>query len=111
MTDDDKADVLATLADRLGEHQVFGEPVQQGSTTLVPVANVRLGGGRGRGDVGRGVGVVARPAGAFSVSADGTVAWHPAVNVNRIVWGGQLALAAVLITVAIAFRRTRRAPR
>lgn len=109
MADNDHNDIVATLADRLGKHQVFGEPVQQGDTTLVPVANIRIGGGRRgrRDDDGRGVGVVARPAGAFSISADGSVCWHPAVSVNRIVWGGQFVLAAVLITTAIAFRRRR----
>ncbi|MGP4015380.1 hypothetical protein [Saccharopolyspora sp. 5N708] len=105
----DRADILETLAERLGKHQVFGEPVQQGDTTLVPVASIRVGGGRrGRpGDDGRGLGVVSRPVGAFSISADGEVGWHPAVNVNRIVWGGQLALATALIAFAIAFRRKR----
>jgi hypothetical protein len=105
----DQADILATLAERLGKHQVFGEPVQQGDTTLLPVADIRIGGGRRgrRDDDGRGVGMVTRPVGAFSVSADGKVAWHPAVNVNRIVWGGQLALATALVAFAIAFRRKR----
>lgn len=95
-------DITASLADRLGENQVFGEPVQQGSTTLLPVANIRYGSGGPNG-----FGVEARPAGAFAVSADGSVAWHPAVSVNRIVWGGQLALAVVLVAAAIAFRRKR----
>ncbi|MBB5154819.1 hypothetical protein [Saccharopolyspora phatthalungensis] len=105
----DHADILETLAERLGEHQVFGDPVQQGDTTLLPVASIRVGGGRRgrRDDDGRGIGVISRPVGAFSISPDGQVAWHPAVNVNRIVWGGQLALAAALIALAIAFRRKR----
>lgn len=91
-------DFVAALADRLGKDQVFGEPVRQGDTTLLPVASVHIGGGHG---------VAVRPAGAFAISADGSVVWHPAVSVNRIVWGGQLALAAVLVAVAIAFRRKR----
>ncbi|MDA3625091.1 hypothetical protein OU415_06575 [Saccharopolyspora sp. WRP15-2] len=109
MAENEHVDVVGLLADRLGKHQVFGEPVQQGDTTLVPVANIRIGGGRRgrRDDDGRGVGVVARPAGAFSISGDGSVCWHPAVSVNRIVSGGQFALAAALIVTAIAFRRRR----
>lgn len=103
-------DVLRELGERLGDHQVFGEPVRQGDTTLVPVASVRVGGGLG-GDgaegAGGGGGVVSQPVGAFSVSADGSVAWHPAVNVNRIVWGGQLAIATAVVACAIAFRRRR----
>ncbi|MGW5648839.1 hypothetical protein ACWEV3_42705 [Saccharopolyspora sp. NPDC003752] len=102
-----RGDILETLAERLGKRQVFGEPVRQGDTTLLPVARVRTGGGRHGRDDGVGIGVDARPVGAFSVSADGKVAWHPAVNVNKIVWGGQLALAAVIVSFAIAFRRKR----
>ena len=40
-------DTVASLADRLEEHQIFGPPVQQGGTTLVPMAKVRAGGGVG----------------------------------------------------------------
>ncbi|MEV0702603.1 hypothetical protein AB0I53_32425 [Saccharopolyspora sp. NPDC050389] len=109
MEDATRRDILETLTERLGKRQVFGEPVQQGDTTLLPVASVRSGGGRHghRDDDGVGIGVDARAVGAFSVSADGKVAWHPAVNVNKIVWGGQLALATVLVAFAIAFRRKR----
>ena len=106
------ADLVAALADRLGRDQVFGTPVTQGTTTLVPVARVRAGGGLGgwakrRPDQANGgVGLVARPAGAWKISEDGCVAWHPAVDVNRIVLGGQIALAAVLIA-ALTTRRRR----
>ncbi|MER7014394.1 hypothetical protein ABT324_23460 [Saccharopolyspora sp. NPDC000359] len=98
MAEKSRADVVAALADRLGKNRVFGEPVQQGDTTLVPVASVSISGARGP---------AVRPVGAFAISGSGSVTWHPAVSVNRIVWGGQLALAAVLITAAIAFRRKR----
>ncbi|TDC91177.1 hypothetical protein E1161_17270 [Saccharopolyspora aridisoli] len=102
-------DALDALKDQLGDHQIFGEPVSQGDTTLVPVGEVQLGGGwGGRSDeTGGGGGVRARAIGAFSLVADGTVAWHPAVNVNRIVRGGQLALATAVVACAIAFRRRR----
>jgi uncharacterized spore protein YtfJ len=108
----DQDDVVERLAGVLGEREVFGEPVQQGGSTLLPVARVRGGGGGGTGGKaeegrGGGFGLNAEPAGAFSISANGEVAWHPAVNVNRIVWGGQLALAAVVIGCAIALGRCR----
>ncbi len=108
------ANVVETLAGRLGQHQFFGTPVQQGTTTLVPVAYVRAGGGLGgRGKRGPdrpngGVGFVARPIGAWSISDDGSVGWHPAVNINRIVWGGQLAAATVAVTVLLARRHCSR---
>lgn len=96
-------DVPAGLVGRLGRDQVFGTPVVQGNTTLVPVARVRAGAGR-RGAEGGGAGIVARPLGAFSVSSDGRVRWHPAVDVNRIIMGGQI-VAIVAITVTAIVRR------
>jgi hypothetical protein len=102
------ADVMATLTNRLGKHQVFGPPVQHGSTTLVPVAYVRASTARSKGRADHadsGTKLVARPAGAWVIVDDDRVSWRPAVDVNRIVRGGQLALAAVLIAVAVAFRR------
>ncbi|MCW0211896.1 MAG: hypothetical protein OJJ54_00895 [Pseudonocardia sp.] len=94
------SETLAVLADRLGREQVFGEPVERGGATLVPVLKVRRGKGPGRA------------AGAFAIAADGKVAWYPAVDVNRIVWGGQLALVVIAVAVAVttAIRRPR-APR
>jgi hypothetical protein len=94
---------VATVADRLGRDQVFGPPVASGGTTLIPVTRVRAGGGVGGlrpGTASTGAGVVARPLGAFAVGPDGKVAWHPAVDVNRIVLGGQLALVAVLVVAS-----------
>jgi hypothetical protein len=101
------SDVVAAVADRLGRDQVFGPAVQNGDTTLLPVARVRAGGGVGAARPGAsstGAGAVARPLGAFSIGPNGKVAWHPAVDVNRIVLGGQLAFAAVLV---VALRRLR----
>ncbi|HEV7469877.1 hypothetical protein [Pseudonocardia sp.] len=93
-------ETLAVLADRLGREQVFGEPVERESATLVPVLRIRSGRGRG--------GVTARAAGAFAIGRDGKVAWHPAVDVNRIVWGGQLALVAIAVAVATATGKRRK---
>lgn len=107
------AEVIGTLSDRLGQNQVFGTPVQQGRTTLVPVAHVRAGGGLGGWPRSRaeqangGVGFVARPVGAWAVGEDCSVTWHPAVSVNRIVWGGQLAFAAIAIAVTALVTRRR----
>jgi hypothetical protein len=52
--------------------------------------------------------VTARAAGAFAIGRDGKVAWHPAVDVNRIVWGGQLALVAIAVAVATATGKRRK---
>lgn len=99
---------IAALADRLPENQVFGPVVQQGETALLPVAEFRAGGGiGGRSDPqGAGGGVLGRPVGAWAVTPEG-VQWHPAVSVNRIVLGGQIAAAVALVSAFIAFRRKR----
>jgi uncharacterized spore protein YtfJ len=105
------SDIVATVADRLGRDQVFGPPVQSGGATLVPVARVRAGGGLGganrTGAPSSGAGVVARPVGAFAISPEGVVTWHPVVDVNRIVLGGQLVLALVA-SIAVGRRWRRR---
>jgi len=93
------------LREQLGRHLVLGEPVQRAGVTLVPVARVRAGAGGGAGGEpggfgsGGGGGYVARPAGAWVIT-DAGATWSPAVDVNRIVTGGQLlalGLAAVLV--------------
>lgn len=111
MTEDEQSrdeQLLADLARNLGPNQVFGPVAQQGGTTLVPVAQVRAGGGFGgkKKPVGGGGNIVAKPVGAWAVTADG-VEWHAAVSVNRVVLGGQLAAAAAMIAGFIAFRRKR----
>ncbi|GEL18047.1 spore germination protein GerW family protein [Pseudonocardia asaccharolytica] len=107
------SDVVAIVAERLGRDQVFGPPIEKDGTTVVPVARVRAGGGiggrRGANNPAgsSGAGVVARPVGAFAIGPDGKVAWHPAVDVNKIVLGGQI-LAGVVAAVALSRRRRRR---
>lgn len=102
--------VSATLADRLDRDQVFGPVVERGGTTVIPVAKVRANNNSGRNGTlasraGNSLG--AKPAGAFVITPDGKVAWHPAVDVNRIVLGGQLVAGAVLV-LGIAFNRLGR---
>lgn len=58
---------------------ITSEPVVRGDTTLVPIQ---------RPDGSH--------LGAYSITADGRVQWHPAVDVNRIVTGGQLAVVAIV---------------
>lgn len=110
----DEHDIATALVDRLGRDQMFGPPTVHGDTTLVPVARVRSGGGGGRGrddgghGDGGGAGISARPLGAFSLTADGRVSWHPAVDVNRIVAGGQIAVVAIVAVAVLGPRLLRR---
>ena len=58
------------MAAASGARLCFGDPVESGGRTVIPVARVRGGGGGGR-DGGGGGGVVASPVGFIEVSADG----------------------------------------
>jgi uncharacterized spore protein YtfJ len=99
--------------------RVFGEPFVKDGVTIIPAAAVRGGGGgggggdaEGAGGGGTGFGLTARPMGAF-VIRDGHAAWQPAIDVNRIVLGAQVAfIVAVLARRSVArakARATRRA--
>jgi len=94
--------------------RVFGTPVVQDGVIVLPVAKIQGGGGGGGGQAGEGrpadgagggFGVAARPLGVF-VLKNGDVTWRPAVDVNRIVLGGQV-VAVVALLVARAVLRTR----
>jgi uncharacterized spore protein YtfJ len=110
-------DKLEAVKDTMTVSRVFGESYQVAGTTIVPVATVRGGGGGGGGEgtppggegtgtgAGVGFGVVVRPLGVYVVK-EGEVSWQPAIDVLRLVVGGQLlALAAIL---ALRRRRKRR---
>jgi uncharacterized spore protein YtfJ len=94
---------------------VFGEPVQQGDAIIIPAAKVGggAGGGEGKGPseqgsgAGSGFGLSARPAGAF-VIRQGRVRWRPAVDVNRIIAGGQLVAIVGLLVLGTVLRARRR---
>jgi uncharacterized spore protein YtfJ len=111
-------DLLAGARDTIGAGRVYGSPVQVGGTTLVPAAWVAGGTGGGGGVVGpddrhdashgggMGLGLYARPAGAFVVR-DGEVSWKPAIDVTQIVVTGLGAVVAVAWLVTRALKRRR----
>jgi uncharacterized spore protein YtfJ len=87
---------------------VFGKPVERDGVVVIPAARVSGGAGgggggdtEGNGGAGSGFGLTARPVGAF-VLKGGEVTWRPAVDVTRIVLGGQVVLA-----VGLLYLRTR----
>lgn len=98
--------------------RVFGEPIQHGDIIVIPVARVAQGGGGGQGQgkgekgeegggSGGGFGFGATPAGVFVVK-NGDAVWRPAVDVNRIVIGGQAVAIVLLLTLRAIFKRRRR---
>jgi uncharacterized spore protein YtfJ len=113
----DVEELVAGARSALGAKAVYAEPLQHNGLTVVPAAAVRggAGGGGGESDEGKGsgagFGLIARPVGAW-ILEDGKVTWKPAVDVNRIVLGGQIVALAALLTVrAIANGRAKRQPR
>jgi uncharacterized spore protein YtfJ len=87
--------------------RVFGDPIQAGEVTLLPVAIVSGGGGGGSkraNEGGAGFGLSARPAGVFAVR-NSEVRWRPAVNVNRAILGGQLIGVAAIGIVGFLMKQ------
>ena len=97
-------DVQETLSEVRGAmtaKRVYGEPYVHNGLTIIPAATVRGGGGGGgdeSGSGGAGFGLHATPRGAWVIQGD-KVTWKPAVDVNRIVLGGQIVAIAALLTV------------
>ena len=89
--------------------QVFGEPIERDGATFLPAAKVRGGGGSGgdtEGNGGGGFCLTAKPAGMY-VIRDGNATWQPALDLNRVILGGQLvAIVALLVLRSILKRRS-----
>lgn len=99
--------MLAGARDAMTVSRVFGEPIERGEVTIIPVAQVQ-GGGGGGGDreqnEGGGFGIRARPVGAFVIRGD-EVEWKPSVDLGR-------ALSALgLVSAALVLRGWRRGGR
>ncbi len=105
------------LGGRAGAHLCYGDPVGVGERAVIPVADVRMLGGWGRGDRGaeageRGEGggglLGARPIGYIEVSADGSryVALGSARRRGSALATGLAALAGGVLAV-LALRRRR----
>lgn len=125
----DRSGVARIAADLLHVRRVFGEPIVAGDVTLVPVALVTgtsgFGGGEGmmgaavpvQGEgaqgsstgsgEGGGFGVHVRPLGTYVVSGS-QVRWEPALDLLKIILGGQAVGAVALIALSCAIRKRRR---
>ena len=58
---------------------------------------------RHRGNGGAGFGLTAKPAGMY-VIRDGTATWQPAIDINRVILGGQLVLIVALLVLRSVLR-------
>jgi uncharacterized spore protein YtfJ len=108
-------ELISSARDVVSVKRVYGDPYEKNGLTVIPAATVRGGGGGGSGETedgeaqgGAGFGMMARPSGAWIIE-DGDATWKPAIDVNRIVLGGQvIAMTAILVTGRILFARARR---
>ncbi|MHA7629926.1 spore germination protein GerW family protein [Corallococcus sp. M7] len=117
----DVIDLIDRTRESISARSVFGQPIQQGEVTVIPVAHVRGGGGGGGGEgpvqegnskegtghgEGTGFGLSARPAGAFVIRKD-KVSWLPVVEPTRILLGFQV-LAGIALLVYSRLRLSGR---
>jgi uncharacterized spore protein YtfJ len=112
----DAAAILEKTHEVLNARQVIGDPYEKNGTMVLPAVSIRGGGGGGGGEsvertpggVGGGVGLTARPVGAYVIRGD-QVSWVPAIDVNRMVLGGQfVAVIALLVARSVVRARTKR---
>ena len=109
-------EVLAQARDSLTVKRVYGEPYEKDGVTIIPAARVQGGAGAGGGEdaqrqgrgSGSGFGVNARPVGAFIIRG-GELSWRPAVDVNRIILGGQVVAGVALLTVRVILKARAKA--
>lgn len=102
----DVQEIMTQARDTLTVKRVFGEPVEEQGVTIIPVATIRGGAGGGHNEGsdgapqggGSGFGIMAKPAGAYVVK-DGNASWRPALDLNRVILGGQAVAITALLTV------------
>ena len=104
-------DNIRGTRDALSVKRVFGDTYEIGDVTVIPVARVAGGAGGGGGEgsegqsgsgFGSGFGLGAQPIGVYEVR-DGKLDWKPALDVNRVVKGGQVlaGIFAVCVTIIL----------
>ncbi|HEU4985140.1 MAG TPA: hypothetical protein VFT58_05820 [Nitrososphaera sp.] len=111
-------EIISSITERVKDTAnvkvVFGDPVESGGVTVIPVASVKVagggGGGRGRGvavteegvevegGVGMGLQITARPLGYIEV-VNGSAKLVPIVDVTKIAIGSMIAGTLALLTV------------
>jgi uncharacterized spore protein YtfJ len=99
-------DVITQAGDTLTVKRVFGDPYEKNDLTVIPAAKVQGGAGGGDGEgfegegrsSGSGFGVSARPVGAYVIRGD-EMTWRPAVDLNKVILGGQVVAIVALLTI------------
>lgn len=103
-------EILEKAQDTFTVKRVYGEPYESNGMTVIPAAAVRGGGGggggedaEGQGGEGGGFGVAARPVGAYVLRGE-DVQWEPAIDVTKIVIGGQIVAVMALLVLRSFFK-------
>ena len=103
--------LLDAARDAMTAGRVYGTPVERDGMVVIPAAKVLGGGGGGNGrdsagqaGDGGGMGLVARPVGAYVIK-DGTLRWVPAVDVTRVIGTVGAVVVAALLAGARLGRR------
>jgi uncharacterized spore protein YtfJ len=98
-------EVLTKVRDAMTVRTAIGEPVVQDGVVVLPAAKIRGGAGGGmgaedaaNGGAGGGFGMTTTPVGAFVVK-DGHVSWRPAIDINKVIMGGQIVAVVALLTI------------
>jgi uncharacterized spore protein YtfJ len=110
----DVQELLSQARDAMTVKRVFGDPLEKDGVTVLPAAKVQGGAGGGGGEgpegegkgFGSGFGINARPAGVFVIRGD-EVTWKPAIDVNRVILGGQILGVVALLVIRSILRRRR----
>lgn len=98
-------DFITKATDIITVKRVYGEPYEKDGITFIPAAKVAGGGGggsgsdqEGSGGTGGGFGMNASPAGAYVIK-NGEVRWEPALDLNRVIFMGQIVAIVALLTI------------
>ena len=105
------------IAERLGASvraaKVFGDPIERGGVTVVPVARARwgFGGGGGRGGTdqpggaGGGGGATMSPIGYIEIRDDGTTRFNRTVSAREVAAMAGIGLLAAVLAAGMARAR------
>ena len=110
----DVKETIEAARDSMTVRRVYGDPYERNGVTVIPAASVQGGAGGGSGEEGDrktggggGFGLRARPVGAYVIRGD-HVYWESALDLNRVILGGQVvALVALLVLRSIKRSRGR----
>jgi uncharacterized spore protein YtfJ len=109
----DVKETIEAARDSMTVRRVYGDPYERNGVTVIPAASVQGGAGGGSGEEagktggGGGFGLRARPVGAYVMRGE-EVRWEPALDLNRVILGGQVvALVALLVLRSIKRSRAR----